>query len=122
MELWNYGNMPKPNGYQLHHIIPKSLFDGANPHDIFKLSGYDVNDIRNLIYLPTSRDNHPTRSVHRGYNGIHAQYNRDIREELTRLQRIGKRKKWTSQQYHDAMQNLINEKRQELRHGRTKLH
>ena len=22
---WNYGNMPKLDGYQLHHVIPKSM-------------------------------------------------------------------------------------------------
>ncbi|MBE1555924.1 RHS repeat-associated core domain-containing protein [Sporosarcina limicola] len=119
---WNYGNMPKPDGYQLHHIIPKSLFNGANPHDIFKLSGYDVNNIRNLIYLPTSRDNHPTRSVHRGFTSFHYKYNEDIRAELTVLVDKGKEEKWTSQQYRGAMQDLINEQRQELRKGRTKVH
>ncbi len=30
--------------------------------------------------------------------------------------------KWTSQQYHDAIQELINDQRKDLRKGRTKLH
>ncbi|MFL1996875.1 AHH domain-containing protein [Lysinibacillus irui] len=119
---WNYGNMPKPDGYQLHHIIPKSLAKGANPHEIFKLSGYDIDNIRNTIYLPTRRDNHPTRSIHRGYNSFHAQYNRDIRQELDILLEVGDKNKWTTQQYHDAIQELINDQRQDLRKGRTKLH
>lgn len=114
--------MPKPNGYQLHHIIPKSLFDGANPHDIFKLSGYDVNDIRNLIYLLTSRDNHPTRSVHRGFNSHHKIYNGLKREALDRLVEMGSENNWTSKQYHSAMKKLINKERQKLRTGKTRLH
>jgi|GEM_PF-1561703 len=119
---WNYGNMPKPKEYQLHHIIPKSLYDGANPHEIFKLSGYDVNNIRNTIYLPTSRDNHLTRSIHRGYNSFHKKYNEEMREKLNELVDYGKGEKWTPKQYHNAMQDLINEQRKNLRNGKTKLH
>ncbi|MFJ5789249.1 AHH domain-containing protein [Lysinibacillus sp. NPDC093197] len=77
----------------------------------------DVNNIRNTIYLPTSRDNHPTRSIHRGYNSFHAQYNRDIRQELDILLEVGDKNKWTSQQYHDAIQELINDQRKDLRKG-----
>ncbi len=47
---WKYGNMPKPKRYQLHHILPKSLSNGADPHEIFELSGYDVNNMRKTIY------------------------------------------------------------------------
>ncbi|MGE7928267.1 RHS repeat-associated core domain-containing protein [Lysinibacillus xylanilyticus] len=121
---WRYGNMPKPKGYQLHHIIPKSLYDGANPHEIFKLSGYDVNNIRNTIYLPTSRDYHSTRSVHRGFNNHHKAYNEFMRAELDKLVQLGQsaEEKWTSKQYHDAMQDIINRERKNLRTGKTRLH
>lgn len=45
---WSYSNMPKIDGYQNHHVIPKSM---ANQPAI-KTAGFDVNKSSNLIYLP----------------------------------------------------------------------
>jgi RHS repeat-associated protein len=122
LKNWNYHNMPEIDGFQKHHIIPKSLSEGARPHEIFKLSGYDVHNTKNVIYLPTDRRYHKTRSIHDGFNKFHSQYNADIRSQLTDLVEVGKANNWTKQQYHDALQNVINDTRQDLRKGKTKLH
>jgi hypothetical protein len=119
---WNYHNMPKIDGFQLHHIIPKSLAEGAKTHEIFKLSGYDIHNMKNTIYLPTDRQFHPIRSIHSGYNKLHAQYNADMRVQLDDLVSFGKENNRTKEQYHDAMQNLINDTRQDLRKDKIKLY
>ena len=59
---WNYGNMPKLDGYQLHHVIPKSMAE----HPSIKAAGFDVNKPSNLIYLPIEDGSHTTRSIHNG--------------------------------------------------------
>ncbi|MGE7912706.1 AHH domain-containing protein, partial [Lysinibacillus xylanilyticus] len=116
---WNYGNMPKPKIYQLHHIIPKSL----RKHEAIVKSGMSINDIKNLIYLPIDRQYHPTRSIHDGYNSYHADYNRLMKEELNRIALEGKgAKNWTQQQYRDEVEKLIRDTRKDLRNGKIKVH
>ena len=67
---WNYGNMPKIDGYQLHHVIPKSMAE----HLAITAAGFDVNKPSNLIYLSKEEGVHPTRSIHNGWNKVHADY------------------------------------------------
>lgn len=47
-----------------------------------------------------------------------------IRAELDKLVQLGQsgEEKWTSKQYHDAMQDIINRERKNLRTGKTRLH
>lgn len=67
---WNYGNMPKMDGYQLHHVIPKPMAE----HPAITAAGFDVNKPSNLIYLSKEEGVHPTRSIHNGWNKVHADY------------------------------------------------
>lgn len=67
---WNYGNMPKMDGYQLHHVIPKPMAE----HPAITVAGFDVNKPSNLIYLSKEEGVHPTRSIHNGWNKVHADY------------------------------------------------
>ena len=55
---WNYGNMPKIEGYQNHHVIPRSK---AN-HPAIKAAGFNVDKPSNLIYLPKEQGTHTIRS------------------------------------------------------------
>ncbi|WP_164463953.1 AHH domain-containing protein [Chryseobacterium sp. G0186] len=87
--------MPKIDNYQLYHVIPRSK---AN-HPAIKAAGFDVDKASNLIYLPKEAGTHPTRSIHNGWNKDHAAYNRNIQAELDAIARIGKKNKWTQQQY-----------------------
>ncbi|MDO6855305.1 AHH domain-containing protein [Cellulophaga lytica] len=115
---WNYGNMPTIDGYQNHHVIPKSK---AN-HPAVKAAGFDVNKPSNLIYLPKEEGTHPTRSRHKGWNKQHAAYNRNMGAELDEIAKIGKANNWTKQQYHDAVHGLSTDTRQDLRKGKIKCH
>ena len=67
---WNYGNMPKIDGYQLHHVIPKSMAE----HLAITAAGFDVNKPSNLIYRVKEEGVHPTRSIHNGWNKVYADY------------------------------------------------
>ncbi|MBI0473517.1 RHS repeat-associated core domain-containing protein, partial [Pectobacterium parmentieri] len=61
----DYGKMPVIPDYQKHHNIPQPM---AN-HPAIVSSGYDLNNSRNITYLPSSTDAikaAPGRVVHRG--------------------------------------------------------
>ncbi|MEJ7807444.1 MAG: AHH domain-containing protein, partial [Telluria sp.] len=75
----DYGRMIPIKGYQKHHIIPQNL---AN-HPAIISSGYDVHNIKNMVYLPTSGAIDPDRTVHRGMHV--AQYDEDIKKVLNRI-------------------------------------
>ena len=113
---WNYGNMPKLDGYQLHHVIPKSMAE----HPAIKAAGFDVNKPSNLIYLPKEDGIHSTRSIHNGWNKAHANYNADIKQKLNDIVEFGKAKRWSRQQYLDAIESLRGDTRLGLRKGEIK--
>jgi hypothetical protein len=115
---WNYNNMPKIDGFQNHHVIPRSMGN----HPAIKSAGIDLDDSRNLIYLPTDRANHPTRSIHDGWNTEHSIYNKNIRGKLDEIYQIGKAENWTKQQFVDEIDKLRSDTRQGLRKGNIKCH
>jgi uncharacterized protein RhaS with RHS repeats len=115
---WNYGNMPKIDDYQLHHVIPKSQID----HPAIKAAGYDVNKPSNLIYLPKEAGTHPTRSIHNGWNKEHAAYNDMMGDKLDKLYKKGMKKGWSQQKFHDEVSKLSGNTRQDLRKGKVKCH
>ncbi|WP_354472243.1 RHS repeat-associated core domain-containing protein [Lysinibacillus parviboronicapiens] len=118
MGLWTYNTMPKIGGFQLHHIIPKSL----KKYEAILKSGMSINDIKNTIYLPTDRQYHSTRSIHDGYNSYHARYNNLMKAELNRIALDGKAENWTQKQYKDEIDKLITDTRKDLRNGKIQLH
>ena len=113
---WNYGNMPKLDGYQLHHVIPKSMAE----HPSIKAAGFDVNKPSNLIYLPIEDGSHTTRSIHNGQNKAHANYNADIKQKLNDIVEFGNAKRWGRQQNLDAIESLREYTRLGLRKGEIK--
>ncbi|QYS87206.1 AHH domain-containing protein [Flavobacterium oreochromis] len=115
---WNYNNMPKIEGYQNHHVIPRSMAD----HPAIKAAGFDVDKPSNLIYLPKEQGTHPTRSQHNGWNSVHKAYNADINQKLKDIHDIGQAEGWSKKQYSDAIEDLRNQTRKGLREGRIKCH
>ena len=59
-------------------------------HPAIKAAGFDVHKPSNLIYLPTEEGIHPTRSVHKGWNKGHKEYNDYIKEQLEDIWDKGK--------------------------------
>jgi RHS repeat-associated protein len=115
---WNYNNMPKIDGYQNHHVIPRSK---AN-HPAIKAAGFDVDKPSNLIYLPKEDGTHPTRSKHKGWNKGHADYNKAMTKELDDIAKVGKANNWNKAQYSEAIEGLRGDTRQGLRKGKIKCH
>ncbi|AMA50404.1 AHH domain-containing protein [Flavobacterium covae] len=115
---WSYNNMPKIDGYQNHHVIPRSM---AN-HPAIKAAGFDVDKPSNLIYLPKDAGGHPTRSQHNGWNKQHKAYNADIRAELDRIDRKGMAQGWDQARYKAEIEKLRSKTRKGLREGRIKCH
>ncbi|MFD2909213.1 AHH domain-containing protein [Flavobacterium ardleyense] len=118
LTAWNYGNMPKIDGYQNHHVIPRSLSD----HPAIKAAGFDVDKSSNLIYLPKEQGTHPFRSQHNGWNRQHKAYNADMRQKLNDIHDIGKADGWSKKQYSEAIESLRGDTRQDLRKGKIKCH
>ncbi|TDO20927.1 RHS repeat-associated core domain-containing protein [Pedobacter duraquae] len=115
---WNYGNMPKIDNYQLHHVIPRSK---AN-HPALKAAGFDVDKPSNLIYLPKDRSVHPTRSVHNGWNKQHALYNADITEQLDDIYETGVSEGWSKTDFRNAVDDLRKDAKNDLRKGKKRCH
>ncbi|GHC57517.1 RHS repeat-associated core domain-containing protein [Ulvibacter litoralis] len=113
---WNYGNMPKIEGMENHHVIPKSNIN----HPAIKAAGFDVNKPSNLIYLPKEHGGYGDRSAHKGYSGDHAKYNKAMKAELNEIDKLGKAKNWDKKQYQDAIEALRGDTRQGLRKGEIK--
>jgi hypothetical protein len=55
-----YKDLPDIDGYTKHHIIPDALRD----HPLLKEINYDINNSRNIVYLPHTSEIDPTRTVH----------------------------------------------------------
>ncbi|RZJ94144.1 MAG: RHS repeat protein, partial [Hymenobacter sp.] len=115
---WSYTNMPKLDGFQLHHIVPRSLGN----HEVFKLAQFNVDNISNTIYLPKAREYHPTRSIHNGWNRYHKAYNERMLGNMDDLLEYGKAEGWTQKEFEQGLKELIAGERQELRQGKVKLH
>ncbi|WP_269467217.1 AHH domain-containing protein [Flavobacterium columnare] len=115
---WSYNNMPKIDGYQNHHVIPRSMAD----HPAIKSAGFDVDKPSNLIYLPKEQGTHPTRSQHKGWNKQHKAYNADMFGKLNDIHDIGKAEGWSKKQYSEAIEDLRSQTRKGLREGRIKCH
>ncbi|WP_164849112.1 AHH domain-containing protein [Flavobacterium columnare] len=118
MPNWNYKNMPKIEGYQNHHVIPRSKAS----HPAIKAAGFDVDKPSNLIYLPKEQGTHPTRSLHNGWNKQHADYNLMIHDKLDKIYEKGMNKGWSQQQFHDEVSKLSKNTRKGLREGKIKCH
>ncbi len=113
---WNYGNMPKIDGYQLHHVIPRSMKNDP----VVKAAGFDIDKPNNLIYLPKEKGIHQDRSLHNGWNKGHAQYNEGIKDKLDKTHKAGKANKWSKADYAAKLEDLRSKMRAGLRAGRIK--
>jgi DNA-binding transcriptional MerR regulator len=83
---------------------------------LLKEAGMNIHSIKNIIYLPTSADAHPTRTIHKG---SHREYNIEIEKKMNNLLKIGQNNNWTQTEYKDALRELIRSERANLRSGKT---
>ena len=105
-------------GFQDHHIASdKNRF--TKDHELWKLSGVNVNSRVNKIHLPRAAEQHPTRSVH---SGRHTNaYSANMAEKMKQVVDQGKDAGWKPSQYREATRSLLSEMKQELRAGNIAL-
>jgi hypothetical protein len=113
---FNRNNVTK--GHQDHHIASdKNSF--TKNHELWKLSGVNVNSRVNKIHLPKTAEQHPTRTLH---SGRHTNaYSENVAKEMQKVVLQGKDKGWTPSQYREATRTLLSNMKQELRAGNIAL-
>ena len=76
-----YRDLPEIEEHTLHHIIPDSLKD----HPLLKDLNYDINNSRNLVYLPNISKANPSRTVHLKHGGHLGSHKAMALAELDRI-------------------------------------
>jgi hypothetical protein len=76
-----YKDLPDIPDYTKHHIIPDALRD----HPLLKELNYDINNSRNLVYLPHASEIDPSRTVHPKHGGHLASHSEMALSELDRI-------------------------------------
>ncbi|MDR2914071.1 MAG: AHH domain-containing protein [Tannerella sp.] len=76
-----YKDLPDIKDHTKHHIIPDALRD----HPLLKELDYDINNSRNIVYLPHTSEIDLTRTVHPKHGGHVAKHKTDALTELDRI-------------------------------------
>jgi uncharacterized protein RhaS with RHS repeats len=106
----DYSQIPQMPGYQKHHIIPQSM-----KHPLLDRLGFDVNQNKNIVQLPTSSDIDTTRTVHKGRHN--ADYDLMITERLNAIDALNASDDIKRLHLNDVMENVGDD----LRNKRIKL-
>ncbi|HEX8327638.1 MAG TPA: hypothetical protein VF629_08860, partial [Hymenobacter sp.] len=85
---------------------------GAVFHDVRKIRPYSVQD------YPTTSN----RSLHRGYNATHADYNANMRQQLDDLDGLARRENWSPERMRQEVLALQHDTRKGLNTGTTRCH
>ena len=113
--------MDTKQGYERHHIIPYE----HRSHEIFKVTGMNVNNATNMVYLPVTESIHPTKAVHHEFmlNGKpHAEYNALMGRELDDLLERSKMEGWTVERTRQELLILERDTRNKLNNARNHSH
>ena len=113
--------MPTKQGYERHHIIPYEY----RSHEIFQLSGMNINSSTNMIYLPVTESVHPSKAVHSNFklNGKpHAEYNALMGRKLDKLLELSKAEGWSIERIRKELLSLEYDTRGKLNNARGKNH
>jgi A nuclease family of the HNH/ENDO VII superfamily with conserved AHH len=84
----------------------------------------NINSATNMTYLPVANgiDSNPNRSLHRGYNAVHADYNRNMGQQLNDLDGLARREKWSPERMRKEILELQHDTRKGLNTGNTRCH
>ena len=106
----DYSQIPKMLGHQKHHIIPQSM-----KHPLLDKLGFDVNQSKNIVQLPTSSSIDPTRTVHNGRHN--SAYDKLISDQLDAINNLNASDDIKRLHLNDLMENVGDD----LRNKRIKL-
>ncbi|WP_306143142.1 RHS repeat-associated core domain-containing protein [Roseibium sp. MMSF_3412] len=95
-------------GFQVHHVIPRSV----GHRQFFKDIGFDIEGAGNAIALPKHASGHPRRAVHRGR---HADYTKEIRAKIEDIKALYDAGQINKHEARAAVRELVSESRQKLR-------
>ncbi len=87
------------------------MFDLAgynNPNDFLQLQ-------KNKIYLPKDASLHPTRSIHKGRH--YQSVSQNLSQLMDDVVDVGKTQGWTTEQFNEALTNIVKNERQLLKDG-----
>ncbi len=132
------GHFQKPDGFPIHdedlHIIFEYQIDGkkfqdhhiisdtnkhTQNHELWEKAGMNPQSKVNKIFLPTEPEHHQTRSIHKGRHWDSISEN--LGGTMTRELNKGKIEKWSTDQYKEALHQILAEERQMLRSGERNL-
>ncbi len=105
-------------GFQDHHIVSDKN-KATKDHPLLELAGYGLQKRSNKIFLPTSGDLHPTRSIHKGRHLNSVSVN--LATQMDQVVEFGMKEKWTQQQFKNALDTIIAKERHLLRTGQRAL-
>lgn len=105
--------MSNVDGFTAHHIFPHSL----RSMDI--LTGININDPGNMVYLPNREETDPSRTAHpiRGNDLVegeqfqtvfHGNYNKIVKKHLEDIEELADMRDWDDDQIRSAVLNLQN--------------
>jgi RHS repeat-associated protein len=113
--------MGTKTNYERHHIIP---YEYRN-HKVFQITGMNVNNATNMVYLPTKESVHPTKAVHNYFklNGKpHNDYNKAMYAELENLKTRYNSEGWDVERLRKELLELEHNTRKKLNNARTSCH
>ena len=94
----------KQKGFQEHHIISDKNSLTKN-HPLLKAAAYDLQKMKNKIFLPTKCELHATRSIHKGRH--QKKVSENLANEMDKVLEHGRKHGWTQKQYSDALDEIV---------------
>ncbi|MGQ3622274.1 AHH domain-containing protein, partial [Escherichia coli] len=108
----------KQKGFQEHHIISDKNSLTKN-HPLLKAAAYDLQKMKNKIFLPTKCELHATRSIHKGRH--QKKVSENLANEMDKVLEHGRKHGWTQKQYSDALDEIVAKERALLKSGHRAL-
>ena len=104
--------------FQEHHIISDKNQKLVN-HKLFKVINFDLQSRSNKIFLPTSEEFHPTRSIHVGRHD--GKVIKGLSAKLDEVVEKGFDQGWTEQEFFNVFKEELLKERHKLRSGERAL-
>ncbi|EDT2963755.1 type IV secretion protein Rhs [Salmonella enterica subsp. enterica] len=108
----------RSKGFQEHHIISDKNKLTKN-HPLLQAAGFDLQKMKNKIFLPTDGSLHKTRSIHSGkhLNDV----SKNLADQMDVVYSRGQREGWSQAEYSKALDEIVANERAFLKSGERAL-